>query len=61
MLNTFLIHLFLLIFLTEMQMSSANGLKVHLDDSNYLVPLECVIRTKWQNAIIDWNGTTKIL
>jgi hypothetical protein len=44
-----------------MQMNSANGLKVHLDDSNHLVPLECVIRTKWQNAIIDWNGTTKIL
>jgi hypothetical protein len=25
------------------------------------VPLDCVVRTRWQNADVDWNGRTVIL
>lgn len=27
----------------------------------HTVPIDCVIRTRWSNATIDWNGRTVIL
>ena len=27
----------------------------------HTVPIDCVIRTRWPNAAVDWNGSTVIL
>ena len=29
--------------------------------SKYTIPIDCTMRTKWNNAHIDWNGRTQIL
>jgi hypothetical protein len=30
-------------------------------NKEYTVPIDCVVRTRWTNAGIDWNGRTVIL